>query len=151
MAFTVADALALAVKRHGVTDVFGQSLPSAFFLAAQRQGLRQVSYRTENAGGAMADGYSRVTGKVSVIGAQNGPAATLLVAPFAEALQAGIPLVGLVQDVPRAIRPSRSSIISSCSRGARNGSASSPIPRGSMTTWTWHSRWLRRASPVRSS
>jgi acetolactate synthase-1/2/3 large subunit len=104
MVFTVADALALAVKRHGVTEVFGQSLPSAFFLAAQRHGLRQVSYRTENAGGAMADGYARVTGKVGVIGAQNGPAATLLVPPFAEALQAGIPLVGLVQDVPRAVR-----------------------------------------------
>lgn len=101
---TVADALALAVKRHGVTDVFGQSLPSAFFLAAARHGLRQVTYRTENAGGAMADGYARLTGKVGVIGAQNGPAATLLVAPFAEALQASVPLVGLVQDVPRAVR-----------------------------------------------
>jgi acetolactate synthase-1/2/3 large subunit len=104
MTHTVADALALAVKRHGVTDVFGQSLPSAFFLAAARHGLRQVSYRTENAGGAMADGYARVTRRVAVIGAQNGPAATLLVAPFAEAMKASIPLVGFIQDVPRALR-----------------------------------------------
>ena len=104
MTHTVADALALAVKRHGVTDVFGQSLPSAFFLAATRHGLRQVSYRTENAGGAMADGYARVTGQVAVIGAQNGPAATLLVPPFAEAMKASVPIVGLVQDVPRATR-----------------------------------------------
>jgi acetolactate synthase-1/2/3 large subunit len=101
---TVADALALAVKRHGVTEIFGQSLPSAFFLSAARHGLRQVSYRTENAGGAMADGYARITGRVGVVGAQNGPAATLLVAPFAEALKASVPLVGFIQDVPRAVR-----------------------------------------------
>jgi acetolactate synthase-1/2/3 large subunit len=52
----------------------------------------------------MADGYARVTGRVAVIGAQNGPAATLLVPPFAEAMKASVPIVGLVQDVPRATR-----------------------------------------------
>ncbi len=104
MTHTVADALALAVERHGITHVFGQSLPSAFFLATARRGIRQVSYRTENAGGAMADGYARINRKVAVIGAQNGPAATLLVPPLAEALKASIPIVALVQDVPRAFR-----------------------------------------------
>jgi acetolactate synthase-1/2/3 large subunit len=104
MTVTVAEAIAVALRRHGVTDVFGQSLPSAFFLAAARHGLRQISYRTENAGGAMADGYARVSHQVTVVGAQNGPAATLLVPPFAEAYKASIPIVGLVQDVPRAGR-----------------------------------------------
>ena len=104
MSITVADALALAVKRHGVTEIFGQSLPSAFFLAAAKYGLRQVSYRTENAGGAMADGYARISNKVTLVGAQNGPAATLLVPPFAEAMKASIPLIGLVQDVPTTVR-----------------------------------------------
>jgi acetolactate synthase I/II/III large subunit len=100
----VAEALARALRRHEVTDAFGQSLPSAFFLAAPGQGIRQISYRTENAGGAMADGYARASGRVSVVGAQNGPAATLLVPPFAEAYKASVPVVGLVQDVSRAAR-----------------------------------------------
>ena len=100
MTTTVADALAMAARRHGVTDTFGQSLPSAFFLAAPQHGLRQISYRTENAGGAMADGYARVSNRATIVGAQNGPAATLLVPPFAEAYKASIPIVGFVQEVP---------------------------------------------------
>ncbi|MCW2528689.1 MAG: putative acetolactate synthase large subunit [Pseudonocardiales bacterium] len=104
MTITVADALAIAVRRHGVTDCFGQSLPSAFFLAAPKHGLRQISYRTENAGAAMADGYARISHRTTVVGAQNGPAATLLVPPFAEALKASVPIVGFVQDIPRSGR-----------------------------------------------
>jgi acetolactate synthase-1/2/3 large subunit len=100
MTTTVADTIALVLKNHGVTEVFGQSLPSAFFLATARHGIRQVSYRTENAGGAMADGYARMTNRIGVVGAQNGPAATLLVPPMAEALKASVPLLALVQEVP---------------------------------------------------
>jgi len=47
----------------------------------------------------MADGYARSTGKVAVVTAQNGPAATLLVPGLAECLSASIPIVALVQDV----------------------------------------------------
>src|ERR1700677_2758716 len=81
--------------------MFAQSLPSAVLLAAEDAGIQQYSYRTENAGTAMADGYARVSGKVGVVTAQNGPAATLLVPGLAEALKASIPLVALVQDVNR--------------------------------------------------
>jgi thiamine pyrophosphate-dependent acetolactate synthase large subunit-like protein len=98
----VALRLAEAFARHGVTVTFGQSLPSAFHLAAPHVGIRQAAYRQENAGGAMADGYARISGRVSVVTAQNGPAATLLVAPLAEALKASIPIVALVQEVTRA-------------------------------------------------
>ena len=101
---TVADALAEGLRRHGVTDVFGQSLPSALFLATPRVGIRQIAYRTENAGGVMADGYARTSGRIGVVAAQNGPAATLLVPPMAEAMKASVPMLGLVQDVPRANR-----------------------------------------------
>lgn len=97
----VALRLAEAFARHGVTVAFGQSLPSAFHLAAPSVGIRQAAYRQENAGGAMADGYARVSGRVGVVTAQNGPAATLLVAPLAEALKASIPVVALVQEVTR--------------------------------------------------
>lgn len=99
---TGAHLLAGALQRHGVTRVFGQSIPSAFFLAAPAYGISQVGYRTENAGAAMADAYARVSGQVAVVTAQNGPAATLLVPGLAEALKASIPVVAIVQDVPRA-------------------------------------------------
>src|SRR4051794_601552 len=98
----VALRLAEAFARHGVTVTFGQSLPSAFHLAAPHAGIRQAAYRQENAGGAMADGYARISGRVGVVTAQNGPAATLLVPPLAEALKASIPIVALVQEVTRA-------------------------------------------------
>lgn len=97
---TVAQAMAAAFRRHGVTVAFGQSIPSAFHLAAPEFGIRQITYRAENAGGCMADGYARISNRVSVVTAQNGPAATLLVPPLAEALKASIPILALVQDVP---------------------------------------------------
>jgi acetolactate synthase I/II/III large subunit len=98
---TVADRMAGAFRRHGVTVVFGQSIPTAFHLAAPHYGIRQAAYRAENAGGIMADAYARVANRVAVVTAQNGPAATLLVPPLAEALKASTPIVALVQEVPR--------------------------------------------------
>lgn len=98
---TVSHVIAAALKRHGVTDVFGQSLPSMVHLACQAQGIRQIAYRQENTGGYMADAYARTTGKVAVVTAQNGPAAAILVPPLAEALKASIPIVALVQEVAR--------------------------------------------------
>lgn len=98
---TVAQAIARALQRHGVEVIFGQSLPSAVILAAEAIGIRQIAYRQENMGGAMADGYARISGRVAVVAAQNGPAATLLVPPLAEALKASIPIVALVQEVER--------------------------------------------------
>src|SRR3569833_2130273 len=97
---SVAGRLAAAFQRHGVTIVFGQSIPPAFHLVAPQFGMKQASYRTENAGGAMADAYARISNRVSVVTAQNGPAATLLVPPLAEALKASVPVVALVQEVP---------------------------------------------------
>jgi acetolactate synthase-1/2/3 large subunit len=98
---TVAHRIAESLKRHGVSVIFGQSLPSLVHLASKEYGIRQVAYRQENTGGYMADGYARLSGKVGVVTAQNGPAAALLVAPLAEALKASIPMVALVQDVSR--------------------------------------------------
>ena len=90
---------AQALKRHGVEYLFGQSNPPGLTLAADDLGIRQIGYRQENAGTYMADGYARATGKVGVVTAQNGPAATLLVPGLAECLSASIAVVALVQDV----------------------------------------------------
>ncbi len=98
---TVSHAIVRALKRHGVALTFGQSLPSMLHLAAEQAGMKQIAYRTENAGGYMADAYARVSGKPAIVTAQNGPAAALLVAPLAEALKASIPVIALVQDVSR--------------------------------------------------
>ena len=85
---TVAQRIAQALRRHGVEIIFAQSLPSAVVLACEAIGIRQLAYRQENMGGAMADGYARASGRVGVVAAQNGPAATLLVAPLAAATKA---------------------------------------------------------------
>src|SRR5260221_5591159 len=94
--------LAAAFSRHGVEVTFGQSIPTTFHRAAPEYGIGQAVYRAETAGGAMADGYARVSGKVAVVTAQNGPAATILVPPLAEAYKASIPVVALVQEVARS-------------------------------------------------
>lgn len=98
---TVAHMLARGLRRHGVEYLFGQSLPSMLHLACEELGLKQIAYRTENTGGYMADAYARISGKPGIVTAQNGPAATLLVPPLAEALKASIPVIALVQEVAR--------------------------------------------------
>ena len=99
---TVADRVVALLADYGVSVMFSQSLPTMLVLAGQDAGIRQVVYRTENAAGAMADGFARISGRVGVVCAQNGPAAALLVAPLAEALKSSVPVVALVQEVPRA-------------------------------------------------
>lgn len=96
---TVATQIVASLKRHGISSFFGQSLPSALVLACEADGIRQISYRQENMGGAMADAFARVSGQIGMVVAQNGPAATLLVPPMAEAKQAGIPMIAFVQEV----------------------------------------------------
>ena len=98
---TVADEVARALFDAGIRQIFGQSCPTALMLAAEQLGIRQIGYRTENAGAAMADAYARASGQISCIGAQNGPAATLLVPGLAEAYKASVPVLALVQDVHR--------------------------------------------------
>ena len=100
--YRVANAMADVLKAAGVREIFGQSCPTALFLAAEAIGIRQIGYRTETAGAAMADGAARVSRQISVITAQNGPAAALLVAGFAEATKASVPILAIVQEVPRA-------------------------------------------------
>ena len=100
--YRAAHAIVDVLVAAGVTEIYGQSCPTALFLAAEKAGIRQIGYRTENAGIAMADGAARQSRKVSVITAQNGPAAALLVAGLAEAIKASVPILAIVQEVPRA-------------------------------------------------
>ena len=101
---TVSQAIVSRLEEHGVELMVGQSLPSALFLTAEKTGMKQVHVRTENAGAALCDGYARISGRVAVIGAQNGPAATLLVPGLAEALKTSTPILAIVQEVDAAHR-----------------------------------------------
>lgn len=96
---TVAHAIVSRLEDHGVALMVGQSLPSALFLAAEETGIRQLHVRTENAGTAICDAYARISGRIAVIGAQNGPAATLLVPGLAEAMKTSTPVLAIVQEV----------------------------------------------------
>ena len=97
----VAEALAAGLKRHGVEIIFSQCFPVRTQHVLPRYGIRQIGFRTENSGGAMADGYARVARRIAVLAAQSGPAATLLVPPLAEAYMASIPILALVEEFPR--------------------------------------------------
>lgn len=96
---TFSKRIALALKRHGVTEIFGQSNPPTVTLEAMALGIRQIGYRQENAGSYMTQGFAMASGKVGVVTAQNGPAATLLVPGLAECLKASHPVIAIVQDV----------------------------------------------------
>ena len=64
---TVAEVIAAELEASGIDLIFGQGSPSALTLAAERRGLRQIGFRTENAGTAMADGFARASGRLGCI------------------------------------------------------------------------------------
>jgi acetolactate synthase-1/2/3 large subunit len=86
------------LKRHGVEVIFSQCFPVRTQHVAPQYGIRQIGFRTENAGGAMADAYARMTRRIAVVAAQSGPGATLLVPPLAEAYTASVPLLALIEE-----------------------------------------------------
>jgi acetolactate synthase-1/2/3 large subunit len=96
------EALAAGLARHGVEVMFSQCFPVRTQHVAPKYGIRQIGFRTENAGGAMADGYARVSRRIGVVAGQSGPAATLLVPPLAEAFKASVPLLALIEESPEA-------------------------------------------------
>jgi hypothetical protein len=83
--------LADGLVRHGVEFILSQSVPAALALACEDRDIRNITYRQENLGGVIADGYVRVSGRVPVMLCQNEPAAALALAPFAEAIKAVMP------------------------------------------------------------
>lgn len=94
------EALAVGLARHGIKLTFSQCFPVRTQHVAPKYGIRQIGFRTENAGGYMADGYARISRHIAVVAAQSGPAATLLVPPLAEALKASVPLLALIEESP---------------------------------------------------
>ena len=102
MTMITSEALAVGLARHGVKLTFSQCFPVRTQHVAPKYGIRQIGFRTENAGGYMADGYARVSHRIAVLAAQGGPAATLLVPPLAEAFKASVPILALIEEAATA-------------------------------------------------
>jgi len=81
MRMTTEEAFVKVLQRHGICEVFG-IIGSAFMPISDlfpKAGIRFWDCAHEGSGGMMADGYTRATGKVSMVIAQNGPGVTNLV------------------------------------------------------------------------
>ena len=78
MKMTTEEAFVKTLQRHGITDAFG-IIGSAFMPISDlfpRAGITFWDCAHEGSGGMMADGYTRASGKVSMMIAQNGPGIT---------------------------------------------------------------------------
>jgi len=81
MRMTTEEAFVKVLQRHGIRHAFG-IIGSAFMPISDlfpKAGITFWDVAHEGSGGMMADGYSRATGKVSLVIAQNGPGVTNLV------------------------------------------------------------------------
>ncbi|MBM3554565.1 MAG: sulfoacetaldehyde acetyltransferase [Alphaproteobacteria bacterium] len=78
MKMTTEEAFVKVLQLHGITDAFG-IIGSAFMPISDlfpKAGIRFWDVANENNGGFMADGYSRASGRMAMIIAQNGPGIT---------------------------------------------------------------------------
>jgi acetolactate synthase-1/2/3 large subunit len=89
---------------YGVEYVFGmpggQTTALHDAIARRPDQIRHILMRDERNAAYAADGYARVTGKVGICDATVGPGANLLPAGFLEALNASVPMIGIIGDVP---------------------------------------------------
>ena len=78
MKMTTEEAFVKTLQMHGISDVFG-IIGSAFMPISDifpKAGIRFWDCAHEGSGGMMADGYTRASGKMAMMIAQNGPGIT---------------------------------------------------------------------------
>ncbi|NGM47148.1 sulfoacetaldehyde acetyltransferase [Rhodobacter sp. SGA-6-6] len=78
MRMTTEEAFVKVLQMHGISDAFG-IIGSAFMPISDlfpRAGIRFWDCAHEGSGGMMADGYTRASGRMSMMIAQNGPGIT---------------------------------------------------------------------------
>ena len=83
---TTEEAFIKVLQMHGVEHAFG-IIGSAFMPISDlfpKAGITFWDVAHETNGGLIADGYTRATGKMSMVIAQNGPGITGLVTPLLE-------------------------------------------------------------------
>jgi len=101
---TTGQAIVQMLLRHGVDTVFG--MPGAqtydFFdaLYEQRDNIRLISVRHEQAAAYMAFGYARSTGKHGVFSVVPGPGILNTMGALCTAYGANVPIVGITSNIP---------------------------------------------------
>ena len=144
------EALAVALARHGVRIIFSQCFPMRTQHAAPKYGIRQIGFRTENAGGTMADGYARVSHIISRSWAHRAARPPRCWFRRWRRPSASIPILALVEESAR-ILSDRNAFQEldhlRCSRAVQSG----PAVRIALAGWTTTSIWRlsRRPADVR--
>ena len=95
MKMTTEEAFVKTLQMHGIEHAFG-IIGSAFMPVSdifEKAGISFWDCAHEGSGGMMADGYTRATGKMSMMIAQNGPGITNFVTPVKAAYWNHTPLL----------------------------------------------------------
>ncbi|UWQ52012.1 thiamine pyrophosphate-binding protein (plasmid) [Leisingera caerulea] len=99
-----AEAMVRSLEAHGVTHIFGlcgdTTLP--FYDAMNRldHGITHVLSRDERSAAYMADGFSRVTGRVGVCEGPSGGGATYILPGLIEANESSYAVLAITTDIP---------------------------------------------------
>ncbi|MCB6178569.1 thiamine pyrophosphate-binding protein [Rhodobacter sp. Har01] len=100
----IGDMLAEMLAQSGVDYVFGmpggQTTALHDGISRRQDRIRHILMRDERNAAYAADGYARLTGKVGVCDVTVGPGSNLLPAGFLEALNASIPMLGIIGELP---------------------------------------------------
>lgn len=100
----IGDLLSEMLAQYGVELVFGmpggQTTALHDGISRRTDRIRHVLMRDERNAAYAADAYARLTGKPGVCDVTVGPGANLLSAGFLEALNASIPMVGIIGELP---------------------------------------------------
>lgn len=98
------DLVAEMLAQYGVELVFGmpggQTTALHDGMSRRTDRIRHVLMRDERNAAYAADAYARLTGKPGVCDVTVGPGANLLPAGFIEALNASVPMIGIVGELP---------------------------------------------------
>src|SRR5256886_10043137 len=106
----VGDMLACRLEASGVTHVFGQrggQTAALYDGISRRPGLQHILVRDERSGAYAADAFARLTGRPGVCDVTVGPGATKLADGLVESMNASVPVVAIVGELPRDWAPYR--------------------------------------------
>ena len=105
----IGDLVAEMLAEQGTELVFGmpggQTTALHDGISRRTDRIRHILMRDERNAAYAADAYARLTGKPGVCDVTVGPGANLLPAGFLEALNASIPMIGIVGDLPLSWQP----------------------------------------------
>lgn len=100
----IGDLIAEMLAQYGVEYVFGmpggQTTALHDGISRRNDRIRHILMRDERNAAYAADAYARLTGKPGICDVTVGPGANLLPAGFLEALNASIPMIGIIGELP---------------------------------------------------